>query len=497
MRAFAILTIAAASLSTVAASSWKHLLNTQTSSSSTGQLSLDDTPVTAWSVHTLEQFPHHSLRVKEESRLCDPNVKQYVGYVDIEGQNDDLSEAKHFFFWFFESRRNPATDPLVLWLNGGPGCSSMTGLLMELGPCQVAPGGQNTTINKFSWNNEANLLFLDQPVNTGFSYSGGEQVATTADAADDTYAFLQLFLSKYNKYDSLDFHITGESYAGHYLPAIATKLLVENAAVKKQKKHNKNLEIAFAGMAIGNGKTDPVGQSEYYADMAADTKYGPVLSEEEIAVMRSKWPNCKNLGEACYKWETPFTCIPGEIYCNNAMLGPFQKTGLNVYDVRMKCDSCYEIFNDMDVYLNKPEVQKILNVDRKFESCNMEVNKKFTHNGDYMRPIHHQIPAILEAGIEVLIYAGDADFICNWYGNKAWTMQVEWEGAEGFRNATDTLWTSKITGQPAGEIRHYKNFSFLKVYESGHLVPYDQPEHASEMINSFLKNAARKNKKQI
>jgi cathepsin A (carboxypeptidase C) len=114
---------------------------------------------------------------------------------------------------FFESRSEPSTDPLVLWLNGGPGCSSMTGLLMELGPCRVTPGGAGTEYNKFSWNEKANLLFLDQPVNAGFSWTDGDQVASTEDAAVDVYNFLQLFLNKHKKYSKQSFFITGESYA--------------------------------------------------------------------------------------------------------------------------------------------------------------------------------------------------------------------------------------------------------------------------------------------
>ncbi|KAJ6520937.1 Alpha/Beta hydrolase protein [Mycena capillaripes] len=102
---------------------------------------------------------------------------------------------KHLFFWFFESRSSPATDPLVLWLNGGSGGSSMLGHLTELGPCNIISANE-TSPNPYSWNTHANLLFLDQPVNAGNSYVGpnGEPVHSTQAAARDVFTFLQLFL---------------------------------------------------------------------------------------------------------------------------------------------------------------------------------------------------------------------------------------------------------------------------------------------------------------
>lgn len=283
---------------------------------------------------------------------------------------------------------------------------------MELGPCKPTKGGLNVTSNPHSWNNNANIIFLDQPTNVGFSYSEGKSPTNSDDAAQDVYAFLQLFLQSNQKYNQLKFHITGESYAGHYIPAIAKVILDSNADLSEDLLH-----VNLASVAIGNGLTDPLTQYEYYADMAADTTYGPILSEDQIETMRGKWSTCKSLISTCYKYQSPFTCVPGSFYCNSAMISPFQTTGLNIYDIRKKCDAsnplCYDILNDIEAYLNRPDIQAILGVDVQYEGCKRDINMNFLLAGDWMRPYVNYVPEILEADVKVLIYAGNADFICN------------------------------------------------------------------------------------
>lgn len=217
-----------------------------------------------WSIFSHSSFPGYSIRVKEPSEnLCDPSSKQKVGYLDV--------ADKHFFFWFFESRNAPATDPLILWLNGGPGCSSLTGLLMELGPCRVNPKGNGTTVNPYSWNSNASVIFLDQPVEVGFSYSDNGKFPTNSDAAaTDVYAFLQIFLTTYTEFADNDFHVTGESYAGHYIPAIGKKIYDENEA--RAAKEPAVVRVSLKSLAIGNGLTDPLVQYKYYPEMACDEK---------------------------------------------------------------------------------------------------------------------------------------------------------------------------------------------------------------------------------
>ncbi len=106
---------------------------------------------------------------------------------------------------------------------------------------------------------------------------------------------------------------------------------------------------------------------------------------------------------------------------------------------------------------------------------------------------------MLEAGIRVLIYAGDVDFICNWMGNKAWTMDLKWSGKEDFTAAGDHAWSytndqnAAINGGMArtGHAKHGDgSLTFLQVYEAGHMVPMDQPQAALALLNTFLANKA-------
>jgi cathepsin A (carboxypeptidase C) len=125
---------------------------------------------------------------------------------------------------------------------------------------------------------------------------------------------MQILLKTYPKFAKLPFHVTGESYAGHYIPAIGKTIADGNAKLAKrvavQKGNTGGIQhIHLESLAIGNGLTDPLTQYKYYPDMACDTKYGPVLDEATCESMRSKYSTCRGMIDACYKWKSAFTCV--------------------------------------------------------------------------------------------------------------------------------------------------------------------------------------------
>ena len=130
------------------------------------------------------------------------------------------------FYWLFESASEPSTDPLVLWLTGGPGCSSELAIFIENGPYKMDMVG-DLELNPYSWHKNANMLYVDNPIGTGYSYAADPSEYDTSEdqVAADFYVFVRGFLEQHPEFKGREMYITGESYAGHYIPAIAFKLV--------------------------------------------------------------------------------------------------------------------------------------------------------------------------------------------------------------------------------------------------------------------------------
>lgn len=153
---------------------------------------------------------------------------------------------------------------------------------------------------------------------------------------------------------------------------------------------------------------------------------------------------------------------------------PYELTGKNPYDMRIPCEHgrlCYD-FDPITTYLNQESVQKALGVSKKWKSCNMAVNLLFVSAGDWMVNYQDMIADMLNDGdVDVLIYAGDCDYICNWLGNKHWTLKLDWNHKDDFNNAQDENWPKGSDNSTAtARLREANGFRFMQVFNAGHMV---------------------------
>ncbi|VDQ01485.1 unnamed protein product [Trichobilharzia regenti] len=182
-----------------------------------------------------------STNSKEDDRIVDlsgvdtsPIFKQYSGY--LSGADDNIQ----LHYWLVESSFNPEAAPLILWLNGGPGCSSLEGLVSENGPYKLVKGPKLVE-NHFLWNKFANVLYLEAPAGVGFLYSVNGSLQTDDDITSENnfYALLN-FLKKFPEYEKRDSYVAGESYAGVYVPTLALQVINSD-------------KFNLKGIAVGNG----------------------------------------------------------------------------------------------------------------------------------------------------------------------------------------------------------------------------------------------------
>lgn len=395
-----------------------------------------------------------------KSDFCDV-TKQESGYFHIK-----KSKSKSYFYWFSESRSDPDKDPFIIWLTGGPGCSSILALLVENGPCMVNDDLSLKT-NPYSWTSKANVIWIDQPAGVGFSYGDvSEYDSTEKEVGEDMYQFLLSFFEKFSKYKKNDFYVFGESYGGHYVPAVANRVFVAN-------KELDNFKINLKGIGIGNGLTNPEVQYPYYPEMAFHNQYDiQAISQKTYDLQKIASPVCVEMIRKCQRYKV--ACVAAEMFCNAALVAPYQLSGLNVYDIREKCEHlpmCYD-FSNVEKFLQLQSTKDALHVSKEssaWKPCNMIVHAKFTY--DWMKNFNGLVSPLVEGGVKVLVYAGDADFIVNWMGCKAWTLELEWSQKQAFQNLKDTDW--KVDGKTAGKIRSLAGLTFIQVFNAGHMVrPY-------------------------
>ncbi|QCE05433.1 serine carboxypeptidase-like [Vigna unguiculata] len=418
--------------------------------------------------------------VASDSEPSVEDLGHHAGYYPIEH-----SHAARMFYFFFESR-NRKEDPVVIWLTGGPGCSSELALFYENGPFKVADD-LSLVWNEYGWDKASNLLYVDQPTGTGFSYSTDlRDIRHNEDGvSNDLYDFIQAFFAEHPQYAKNDFFITGESYAGHYIPAFASRIHRGNKA-------KEGIHINLKGFAIGNGLTNPAIQYKAYPDYALEM--GIIKKATRNRLNKVLVPACELAIKLCGT-NGKTSCVAAYVACNLIFSNIMLHAGdTNYYDIRKKCEGslCYD-FSNVEKFLNQKSVRDSLGVGKiNFVSCSTEVYMAMLV--DWMRNLEVGIPALLEDGINLLIYAGEYDLICNWLGNSRWVHALEWSGKKEFTSSLEVPFV--VDGSEAGLLKSYGPLSFLKVHDAGHMVPMDQPKAALEMLKKWTNGSLAESRAQ-
>jgi len=421
--------------------------------------------------------------------LWKPTFNQFSGYLNLQGTQ------KFIHYWLVEAEASPETAPLVFWTNGGPGCSGLIGFMTEQGPFRPDANG-NIQPNPYAWNKIANMVFLEQPVGVGFSYSNNNNDYKIGDeqAAADNLATIIAFFNKYPHFNQTSLFITSESYGGHYMPTWADAIMKYNDA--QQYSQNK---INFKGFAVGNPYTD------YYSGVGAqmETYWGKQLLPKPL------WDNYINNG--C---TDPIQQLNNSI-CTFLLLDFNKKIGnLNPYALdypvcltsqqRRIQQFLFDYENDYTEYepcednyasnyLNKIDVKKSIHVknDVQWEECSRTTKYNLA---DKMLPMEHYYKTILNSkthpDLRILVYSGDDDGVCGTIGTQRWIYDL------GF--SVSSLWdTWYVDGQTAGYITKFNTppkgskdtrFSFMTVHFAGHEVPTYKPKEALQLFQMYLDN---------
>ncbi|GAA5834413.1 hypothetical protein JCM9279_004309 [Rhodotorula babjevae] len=386
------------------------------------------------------------------------------------------------YFLLARNKHIPKRERLVIWLNGGPGCSSFDGALIELGPVKVNKDAETLRmVESTAWNEYANVLFLDQPAGTGFSFvTKNDDVRELPAAAEQVVMFLANFYKVFPEFSNMDTFIAGESYAGQYIPYIAD-------AIDK----TMLLPTRLKGLLIGNGWISP--REQYPAYLTYLERRGflrkgtqahrNVLAATEkcnatLAAMDARGAGGKGM-----------VLVPDCEAILSVMGAATMKDGqcLNSYDTReyFACGTPWpHELTEVTKYLHRPDVIDALHattVPHKWTHCSQPVASKFwTPNS---APSVALLPDLL-AKMPVLLFAGDQDLMCAGIGIEAAIAQLEWNGDKGFGDAEVLDWT--VGEEKAGRWTTARNLTYVEFTNSSHMVPLDKPLAAHDMLLRFM-----------
>ncbi|KAJ3018677.1 UNVERIFIED_CONTAM: hypothetical protein HDU68_011020, partial [Siphonaria sp. JEL0065] len=440
-----------------------------------------------------------------------PIEESFAGLVDVRNfpdgwqSNNPKNSRASLFFWYFpcieESISPSEPPPLIIWLQGGPGSSSMIGLFNEMGPLRVSPELTLMRHNA-SWNEKASMLFIDNPVGVGYSavqppsasYEFSSQsktsyyngyVANQEAVARDLVIFLEKFYSLFPEQRIAPLYLTGESYAGKYIPSFANRIISYNEKISHSNSSNikTNQYIPLHGIGIGNGLTDPTTQILSHAPLALAMG---LVSKKQANVLEY---HARDAIEKAERGEFRAATL-----ARNEIFAAFKNyTGnINPYDIRK--GSLQNSWADMEALLNIDAVKKALNVpsDLKFEKDPAVAEALFE---DGMKSVKHVVEGLLtkqqfshegklKKNLKVLLYQGQFDYRDGVLSSNDWISGLNWNGQKQFDEASREIW--KINNSVVGYKTKYAQLTRFIVLHAGHLAPKDSPDATREMMFDFI-----------
>uniref|UniRef100_A0ACD5X8J8 Uncharacterized protein n=1 Tax=Avena sativa TaxID=4498 RepID=A0ACD5X8J8_AVESA len=390
-----------------------------------------------------------------------------TGYVEV-----DKSNGVHLFYYFIQSERNPAEDPVLLWLTGGPGCSAFSGLVYEIGPLSFQSGSYIDGVPELvyrpdSWTKVANIIFLDSPVGAGFSYSVTEDgyMSSDTEAVKQIGIFLTKWYEEHPEFLLNPLYISGDSYSGKIVPPLTFQI-------------SRGIEIGdepvlnLKGYILGNPFTDrKVDKPAYYTyahrmGLISDKQYE--IHRESCVTNPSTAQNmqCTRCIDAIDK------CLK-DIYINHilepkcssayngnsgggGMLLDYTSAELGLSDFSSECrDKGYIVSG---IWANNKVVRDSLGVHKGTVPLWLRCN----HDIPYTRDIESSVEyhrSVTSRGYRSLIYSGDHDMGVPFIGTQAWIRSLDFPVVDEWRP-----WY--VTGQVAGFTTLYTNnltFATVKV----------------------------------
>ncbi|TYJ43663.1 hypothetical protein E1A91_A03G168000v1 [Gossypium mustelinum] len=436
-----------------------------------------------WFSVQVECFPALFDRISQLPGQPKVGFQQYAGYVTV-----DKRKQRALFYYFVEAEVDPASKPLVLWLNGGPGCSSLgVGAFSENGPFR--PSGEVLVKNEYSWNREANMLYLEAPIGVGFSYSADDssyEAVNDKITARDNLVFLQNWFLKFPQYKNRSLFITGESYAGHYIPQLAELMHQFN---KKEKLFN------LKGIALGNPvlefATDFNSRAEFFWShgLISDSTYKLFTTSCNYSRYVSEYyrgnvsPICSRvMGQV--STETSRFVDKYDVtldVCISSVLS--QSKILTTQQVGDTIDVCVE--DETVNYLNRQDVQKALHARlvgvHKWAVCSSVLDYELL---DLEIPTVTIVGRLVKAGIPVMVYSGDQDSVIPLTGSRKLVNRL----AEELGLKTSVPYRVWFEGQQVGGwTQAYGNIlSFATIRGASHEAPFSQPERSLVLFKAFL-----------